>query len=127
MSTDRVIRWRKNKKPTKEQIGMVCEDYVSRIGTVRWDEARGRYYISLPGPCSHPLRRMPGIGAVGHVYDPPPPGSDEPPFIRWIEVYIPEKEDYLNIMTRHQDPITNAIAERLAEIFAGFWNGKRDP
>lgn len=43
---------------------------------------------------------------------------------RWIEVYIDETEQYINIITRMQDMFTRMIADGLADKLALHWNGK---
>ncbi len=109
MSLDRFVYW-KDRKPTKSEIRVLCEDFVGQAGTVSWSAECGRFIVDLPGECSDPCRRVLGRQLFS-------PGEK-----RWIEVFI--HDDAIDIITRMQDPFTNALAERLAQEFAGFWGGR---
>lgn len=116
MSLDRFIYFT-DKKPTFAELTMVAEDYVSGLGGTI--EAQGsRLIVSLPGHCSHPLRRIvPDLISV-HVFD-------EDPSPRWFEVFLHD-EGTVDVITRSHDDLTNGIAERYASIIARWWNGNRD-
>lgn len=114
MALDRFVYW-ESERPTQEEVGQVCEDYVKGLGAVEWNDPQSRFYIHLTGAYSCPQDRAKG----GRFARPAPePGFEG----RYIEVWI--GEDCLDIMTRHQDDVTNAIAEGLAKFFARFWKGR---
>lgn len=119
MALDRNITWPADSAnlPTVADIGKVCEDFTLGIATrVSWDG--GRWFIDLPGTCTHPLRR---------ITTPPP--YEEPDRNRWIEVWmgIVDGRVIVDVMTRQHDAVTNAIADGLAEVIARWWQGTREP
>ena len=116
MAFDRFVNWG-SERPSREDVGQVCEDFVKGLGSVEWNGPQSRYYIHLAGTYSSPQTR-----AKGGLYAKPLP---EAGFVdRYIEVWI--GEDCIDIMTRHQDDVTNTIAEGLAKVFARFWKGSLD-
>lgn len=118
MATDRTVSWSlfARRKPTLRDVRRVCEDYVRGTGARVWFEG-DRFYIVLPGTTTHPLRRVAA-----------PPPYEEPERERWIEVWkgvIPgEGRTIVDVMTRCQDEVTNAVARGLAEVFARYWCSK---
>lgn len=121
MSLDRTISWPENaeRKPTREQIGMVCEDLVAGAGTVvpsgPWDSSGRAFVVNLPGPHTRALRRV--VEA---------PMFDERDRGRGFEVWISTVEGcyVASVRTWEQDDFTSAIADRLAGVIAQFWEGK---
>lgn len=119
MAADRYIRWNDN-KPTQKEIGLLIEDFFSGLATeFKFEENKSGnwWFVSLPGVPSFPFRQIMDGGedrgkAVAERGE------------RWIEVYQPKKNDYLNVMTRGQDHITNIIASGLQTTFARYWEGK---
>jgi hypothetical protein len=112
MSRDRFVRWNQGKYPTVDKIKIVCEDYFKGLGTVEW---RGdRFFVLVHGTLTYALNR---IGA--YKQPDPEPGFDE----RWIEVWQKEDNLCLDVITRQQDEVTNALADGLAKLFARFWRG----
>lgn len=116
MSLDRVIRW-KSRKPSKSEILCVLEDYSKGLA-IKLDWEGGRWNILLPGTYSHPMRRMTGITEARKTSI---EETTKDKRERWLEIF-PHK-DCLYVMTRDADPITNAIAQGLAEFFALFFKG----
>lgn len=116
MPCDRFVWWdgKKQKRPTRTNVGIVCEDYLKGLGTVTWSNEGRRFMCLLHGPISHPLNRIKGAFAVPE----PGEGFDQ----RYIEV-IPSG-NCIDVLTRQQDEITNAIADGLSKIFARFWQGR---
>lgn len=115
MAQDRFVYWGKTKKPTNKQVEIVCTCYFgSGASDIQVSPKEKRITITLFGEISHPLRLIKGAM--------PWPPSEY--ITRYIEVYIDTK--YVDIITRQQDEYTNALAEGLADIFARFWEGRRD-
>jgi hypothetical protein len=110
MSADRYINWA-GTKPTKDEIMETLVNFLGGVGTVSF--SNGRFIIDLPGS---PTAALKGLDPKG-----PLPASDK----RWVEIFM--HEDSLDIMTRQGDDFANALAERLADIFAHQWKGERVP
>lgn len=111
MAHDRFVYWRKE-RPTREQLQMVLEDYVLRLGVVEWET--DRFFVTLPGKCRHPLTRVTDRRAVEAM--------NEGPRERWFEVYV--GEDHIDVITRLMDQVTEDIARGFAVVVARFWDGK---
>lgn len=120
MPTDRFVYWKTEERPTLDQVREVCEDFVGEVGNVRWEPKIARIIIALPGLCSEPLRRSGRItDAAAHRFD-----DKRQPFKRWIEVFVHDDPDHeVDVITRHADPFTDALADRLAEEFVRGWDG----
>lgn len=119
MSQDRVIHWPASTRgmlPTPMQLGTLCRDYATGIGTV--ERAGDRWHIRLPGECTAALRHL--SARAGRPFEPGEP--------RTIEVWTGVTGDrvVVYVTTRMQDDITNAIAEGLAAIIARHWRGERE-
>lgn len=106
MALDRVVRWT-DERPSREALAAALRGYIGKAGRVRW---RGdRWFVVLPGVTSWPPMPM------------------TPPFVgieRWFEVWT--DRDSIDVMTRMQDPLVNAVAEGFAAHCARRWRGKRD-
>jgi hypothetical protein len=120
MSLDRFITYGST-SPTVEQVGLVCEQYFGLdIAKVEWNGTQRRYYVTLAGKWSHPLRNVVEL----------PPGSLEwgaPPHDeRVIEVYVGDvaEREPIDVITRHADDFTNASADGLAAVLARGWGGQ---
>ncbi len=121
MGTDRSVIWQ-DEAPTREQVRLFCEDFLSDAGTVAWDDGTARFYITLPGvPCDPRKRARPAYAKLAEMFD------DE----RWIEVFIHDATDIhpfgeLRVITRHADAFTSAVADGLARRFAEAWGGRQE-
>ena len=112
MPLDRFVYWKKE-IPTKGQIQFALEDYVRDLAIeVKWD--RDRFFVTLPGTCTHPLARLSDWSGVRAMA--------EEKRERWFEVYV--AEDNIDVMTRQMDEVTDNIAEGFAKLCARFWEGK---
>lgn len=111
MACDRFVYWNE-RKPTKEEIQLVLEDFFGPVAKVEWHEDQNRFYATIVGEKSPPFRRI----------------KDAHPFVdtevseRWIEVYV--DDDNIDVMTRMQDELTNVLAAGVAKMFARYWEGR---
>ena len=48
MAFDRFVNWG-SERPSREDVGQVCEDFVKGLGSVEWNGPQSRYYIHLAG------------------------------------------------------------------------------
>lgn len=111
MALDRFVNFPKGKKgPTKDEIGLVLKNFLGGIGDVSWSD--DRWIVSLPG--------KPTWTFEGLEPDMMPRMQNSE---RWIEVYVGPT---LDVITRSADEFTNALAVRIAQIFARYWEGKVD-
>jgi len=108
MALDRVVNWDKE-KPTKAEAEAALTNFLGGVGILEW--VQDRYYIHLPGTPTPTLRGLGKCVEVGY-------------HVRWIEVW--QDNDSLYVITRQADEFTNALAEKLAEIFANHWHGTRE-
>jgi hypothetical protein len=116
MALDRFVYWKTKRRPTRDEIGTVVEDFFKGFGAeIEW--RTDRYFIKLPGEITHPFDRI--VGARKH----PAELTDAE---RWIEVWPDPDDACIDVMTRQQDEVTNVLAEGLAQLFARFWDGRRD-
>jgi len=112
MSFDRFISF-KDRRPTRQQLQLVLEDYLSGAGTATWKE--DRFMVDLVGTTSHPLKRIPEAHPFSNR--PVEPGFEG----RWFEVVMGSKD--IDVLTRQQDELTMAIADGFARLCARFWHG----
>lgn len=119
MARDIFVRFNHDRKPTRQEVQYLLEDYFKGIATnVRWDS--DRFFVSLPGTQTNALGRMPD---AHHLYR-------EPDGKRWIEVWLADPDPayknqaVVDVMTRQADEVTNAMAEGVVEILARFWKGE---
>jgi hypothetical protein len=128
MSRDISITFAKDKKPSREELENVIEDYVRWIGNTTWHI--DRFFVALPGYDSFPfLRSGPATEAQRAAALEAIKIGDRKGFEVW-----PSPEDgswkdepCVCVITRHADDITNAIARGLAEVLARGWRGKLSP
>lgn len=118
MSLDRFVYWRTHRRPSRAEIRHILVDFFAGVGSVRW---RGdRWWVLLPGVCSHALRRARGIDrGYARTY------AD--PRERWIEVWPDRDGTCIDIMTRTQDELTNALAAGLHGVILRWYQGATDP
>jgi hypothetical protein len=116
MSSDVFVYWNKGKPiPTKDEVERVIVQFFGETAkAVTWDQ--DRFFVTLIGTWSHPLR---GIADIS----PGLLGMGEPPYsARCLEVW-PSKGS-LDVITRMQDEYTNTCAMGLAKVFARYWEGE---
>jgi hypothetical protein len=112
MSQDRFVYWNE-RKPTKEEIRHVLEDYLSEVAVEIKKDRRG-FVVRLAGTYSFPFKR---IDDCSRLVDPSQDGGE-----RWLEVYIDPK--YLDVITRMADEFTNVVATGLANVFVRYWGAR---
>ena len=107
MAFDRFVIWN-GKGPEKEHIKEVLEDFLNGISSsIEWVD-ENTLIATLIGTGSSMFRRHGGKL----------PYREE----RWIEVYVIPKS--IDVITRMQDDLTNALAHEFATRCAMFWDGK---
>ncbi len=109
MATDRVVRWQE-RKPAPEEVKFVLEDFFNGQAVIDWHG--DRYYVTLPGACTHPLARISSLV------------SSEPAQERWLEVWEDKDRTCLDVITRQQDEFVNALAAGLIEVYRRYWSAK---
>jgi hypothetical protein len=111
MALDRFVRFGKKRKPLREQIGLVVEDYFASIAKeVKFDH--GRWYVTLPGNRTEALGRT-TVAELGGKFM-----SDEVRE-RWIEVVL--GDDHVDVLTRSMDEPTNALAAGLERVLRRYF------
>lgn len=119
MSYDRFIEFEVPPPPDPQWqavlklIGEVIEDFFSGAGTIVWDGDASRWFISLPGEGRWALRRVfPESPRAQAASTASPLESRE----RWIEVCVTMGDGLIvDVLTRHADDFTNALATALAK------------
>lgn len=111
MGFDRFVYW-KDKKPTREELVLVLEDYLGGLGHVKVHD--GRVFATLVGKPSFPFKRIDGFENRRAAAE----QRDE----RWFEVVLDKK--YADVITRQMDEVTGVIAKGFAELLARFWDGE---
>lgn len=107
--------------PEPGHVGRVLVNFLGGCGTVTPREGVDNWwFIELPGKNSAPFAAIPGSKSFHqNMYE-----DNEP---RYIEVVLQlDDRPSLDIMTRHGDPFTSGVAERLADEFARFYGGRRE-
>lgn len=114
MASDRFVNWKPGKKPTRQEVQLVLEDFFVGAATeIRWD--KDRFFVTLVGKHSNPLKRVSDSPLVKME---PEPGWEG----RHLEVWLGSKS--LDVLTRQQDEFTNRVADGLAALFARYWEGE---
>lgn len=114
MSLSRIVQFEK-KQPSKEEIGLVLEDYLEEAAEeICW--MRDRYFVTLKGKTSYPLRRIDGV-AKAVLEDNEKVAGRPRMFWVWIGKEIVEAG------TMDEDYFTSAIVEGLVAILSRFWDG----
>lgn len=122
MSSDIFVYWR-NERPTQDEILLCLEDYVRdlAVGVVRRDGQR--FSVTLPGWPSFPFARVgPSTDAQRRSHQERARDADGSMRTRWFEVYV--GGDYIDVITREMDEVTNNIARGFAELSARAWDGE---
>ena len=121
MARDTFVYW-KNEKPTKDEVQTILEDYLAGMVTsLTW--RGGRFYVILPGAPSWPFQRVgPATPAQRGAWLELAREMDGAPRSRCFEVYL--DAEYVDVITRHDDEVTNAIASTFARLCARAWNGR---
>ena len=117
MAQDRMLYWKQDgKKPTREDIQCLLEDFANGVGTITTVD--DQWYWSLPGTSSFHLKRLvdADIAQTRKVAL-----RDR----RWIEVYVDETHG--DVMTRNQDAFTSALADGLAATITLHWDADYEP
>lgn len=117
-----IVRFISVSPPSKAWVQLALEDYVRGIASeVQWDDCGARFMVRLPGTCCAPITRLLSESSAVKA-------QAEDPIERWFEVFPGPGVDYLDVITRHQDEVTNNIAAGFAAFCARFWRGKlEDP
>jgi hypothetical protein len=123
MPADRYVHF-KDESPTNEEVRMLLEDYFSGLAEVKWSSDAHRFFCTVVGDAKWAVNRI----FERRKWKPKPTETFDEPFNkRVIEVYLDTQGKYVDVMTRFSDEITAGMAERLAELFAVLWKGRRDP
>lgn len=122
MAIDRFIYFNK-KVPGIDEMDGIIQDFFSDAGTyihTYHGDSQIAGGISLPGMGSHPLYNIEDANIPSDIYE-----SD-----RYIEVVMTLDEEckikHIDIITRHQDNFTNALAVGLRDVIAGWYGGDKD-
>lgn len=107
MSLDRFVKF-DDEKPTGAEVERAVRRFLGGVGMVEWDPDGSRIYVYVPGVGTDPFSEHHGN------------------LERWIEVYVGSEHDQIDVITRQQDPFTNALARGIAESLAQGWNGEID-
>lgn len=106
MARDTFIWWG-DIRPARAEIESALAKYVAGLGEIIHEpDQPGVVFVLLPGKPSYPFTHQ--------------DRDDE----RWFEVSF--AADNIDVLTRQQDPITNAIATGFADMVALRWRGKKD-
>lgn len=115
MASDRFIYWREKRPKSAIEIASLITGYMGAAQTdVSHTESNGQHHwiISIPGVGCNPLCSFSGI-------------EDTSQKERWFEVFLTDES--LDVLTRMQDPFTNAIAEGFAEMITRWYEAERAP
>lgn len=108
MAQDRFIRF-KDDAYSADDLRIFVEDFCGKTAHLYWTSQT--LMIHLDGKGSDPFARL--VNRQSSYRDE-----------RWIEIrWEPRK---LNIITREQDPFTNAIANTMAKMLTRYKDGKLD-
>jgi len=116
VSADRFIYFKKGTTPpTKDEIESLLRNYFGAAATeIEWRS--DRFYVTLHGHPSFPFAEI--------APDVPNPYKGEDERERWIEVWLDRKDGTVDVMTRHMDHYTGALATDLARTIARYWRGR---
>jgi len=115
MAQDRFIYW-EAAAPGVAEIGAMLDDYLGEFALQR-TLANCHHTVLLVGKQSNPHRRVGPVVEgfnLGAIWD----GDGE----RWIEVFV--AEDNIDVITRHGDPATCALADGFTALAARRWQGR---
>lgn len=119
MAADRFVYWAE-RKPTQAEVEAVLRNFFDEAATeIKWD--KDRFFVTLVGKKSfvfkglgHPLEAAELADITDTRWGTGP--------IRSIEIWL--GSDTLDVMTRHGDAFTSALADGLVQVFARFWQGR---
>jgi hypothetical protein len=122
MATDRFIWFGGAARvPARDDVAKLLEDFVDDAGYVAWNNEQSRFYITLYGVVTDPLRCLCERGTTRQAMI----GADENGLRpRWIEVHI--GEDNIDVITRHMDAFTMCVADGITRSIARHWDGWLD-
>jgi hypothetical protein len=124
MALDRFVYWRGSDRPTAVQLIRVLEDYFYGFGLVTpTSDGPQRIAIFLPGKPHSATRSIYPEHTAAAV--PTVLGFSVQEW-RVVEVFIDSAGEYVDVITRQTDHITNAVAEGLAALYARLWPSSRD-
>ena len=123
MSRDRIIYF--DKAPSREEVQHTLRDYLGMPSSSSIDCEQGgercHFMVCLPGANTHPASGLPSD-----------PTRVEPEKLkamyggeRWFEISLGDKS--MDVITRQQDPLVNAIADGYAQWAAFWWKGRETP
>ncbi len=105
MARDRLVYWT-DQRPNLDEVKTALEDYTHGLGTV---SVGGKVLtVWFPGKPTDPFERLRKRENIYH-------------YERWFEVLV--EDSLIDVITRAQDPIVNAIAEGFAKTVALHWKG----
>ena len=113
MALDRFIYFREDSCPTYRELYRFLTNFIGFAGKVAY--GTDRIFVELPGTPSFPFKGFPD------TLDPTPLLPEQ----RWIEVWL--KEQTVDVMTRHQDDFTHALADQIVELLKRYWKGTDEP
>jgi hypothetical protein len=119
MAADRFIYFKKERRPTRDELESVLKNFLGSqvAGEVEWNEQQSRFYVTLPGKTSFPFQDL--TDALRH------PFADEKRE-RWIEVWMDPEDPTIDVMTRGMDEYTNVIANGIVKMLARYWEGEME-
>jgi hypothetical protein len=110
LAFDRFVLWR-DKKPSKEDIGTALFDYIGHLGNVGWSDDGRRWFVTFQGKSSHPQEHLLQGGPTVTMREE-----------RVFEVYLGDV--HINVATRDQSPLVNAIADGFVRFAVEFWKAR---
>jgi hypothetical protein len=121
MSHDRILYF--EQMPSRQDVQVALENYLGSAAAEppTWVEytlpGSGRWDVRLSATSSRALRRL-NPALEGYYAE----MAREP---RQFEV-VYMKGDHIDVLTRHADELTNAVAEGFALVVEQHWRGRRD-
>ena len=110
MGCDRFVYF--EKAPSSGDVGAVLRDFFKGIATKVYFDGN-RWFVDLPGTNSFAFASFEPLRAS--VFD-----GDK----RWIEVFV--ASDNVDVITRCQDEVTNALAEGFVRCIQRYWHGESE-
>jgi hypothetical protein len=113
MALDRFVYFKEKDFPSLETLKTFLTAFFGEANPTKWDEATGRFYVTLPGKGSH--------------YNPNRLVNTQ----RWIEVFrhseVDERGYYsIDVITRESDPFTSILAFGLVYYLCLEFDGLAD-
>jgi len=115
MACDRFVYW-KERKPTQAEVEAVLHNFLGDAALeIKWHG--DRFFVLLVGTKTLAFK------GLGHPHEKAFLADNAPPHHkRYIEVWL--DSECLDVMTRHGDEFTNAVADGLVAAFVRFWQGQ---